>query len=371
MGNLQDGIHQMPVPVVIFDTPDQLHIHLENIHRQGREHVQGRIAGSEIIHLQTESPFTQLSQYIHNIRGILHIGRLCDFQVKIIRRQAGFGKNSVTIFNGKVTIKDYTRQIVRGNSWLHFRGGVEFGGYYGSRTMDTSPSGSDSYFVFESPVTYDRPAIDTVNGFPVVLHNYTVFDMRVDYAFTSGYWNNSGKVELNGHPQMITKWTGTGTISSTNGTVSLEYNPPAGLVCTNSNKFVGFAGLNMVGGGTVVMKGVSTSEGELVATNGVMELAEGASWANCSRVSVSGAGQIRVGRSAALPSRYTVYTLENEGARLFLADDVSLETYELRIDGKKQGPGIYGARAARSEWFDASGGGSIRVVSAGTQIIFK
>jgi len=284
---------------------------------------------------------------------------------------SGFGKNSVTIFNGKVAIKEYTRQIVRGNSRLYFKGGVEFGGYYGSRTMDTSPTVSDNYFVFESPVTYDRPAIDTVNGFPIVLHNYTVFDMRVDYAFTSGYWNNSGKVELNGHPQRITKWTGSGTISSTNDVVSLEYNPPAGLVCTNSNKFVGFAGLKMVGGGTVVMKGVSTSEGELAATNGVMELVGNASWANCSKVSVSDAGQIRVGHSAALPSRYTAYNLEDEGARLFLADGVSLETYELRIDGKKQGPGIYGARAALSEWFDASGGGSIRVLSAGTRVILK
>ena len=88
--DLDDDLQHAGILALVKGVADKLHVELEGIDRQGRDHIQGRVPCPEIIHLDPEAQAPQAVDCVNDLLGILGIGGLCDLQKELSRRQAVF-----------------------------------------------------------------------------------------------------------------------------------------------------------------------------------------------------------------------------------------------------------------------------------------
>lgn len=194
-------------------------------------------------------------------------------------------------FLGGVGQSEYSRIYMAGNAELYFGGKLTLGGYSGSRciTLNMEPSMTGNRVFLDCEVDYKNEGAP--DGFNVQIGFTDWYALR-DYVFTRGWTEISSRFHLNGHPQRMTKVTGDGTVSSTNAAANIELDYAATDTFTNSVKFVDLAGVRMVGAGTAVLKGESSTEGAFAVENGTVELV--GSWPNATKLTVTGDGCLKL-----------------------------------------------------------------------------
>ena len=71
-------------------TPDKCHIQLQDIDRHLIQHIQGRIAASEIVHFDDKAQFPQMADRLDDLSRILRVGAFRNLKMEPGRRQAVF-----------------------------------------------------------------------------------------------------------------------------------------------------------------------------------------------------------------------------------------------------------------------------------------
>ena len=89
-GKLDDKLQHAGVAALGKGVADKLHVQFQGVDGQGGEHIQGRIARAEVIHLHLKAQHTQGRDGLDDLVGVLGIGRLRDLQQQILRRQPVF-----------------------------------------------------------------------------------------------------------------------------------------------------------------------------------------------------------------------------------------------------------------------------------------
>ena len=207
-------------------------------------------------------------------------------------RWTHFGANGLIVFEKGFSLMEYTRQYLGGNTTVVILDRLYLGDSWGSRGFYPSSDHGrlSNRFLLDANVEYKNASMGFCIEFDGEWH------MLRDYCFTCGYLRGpyvDDTIHLNGHPQRVEKLEGSGYVSSTNAPAFLELSTPTGYSFTNRVIFAGHAGVRMMGGGEVVLKGESTSDGSVDVESGVMEL--DGTWLNASAVSVSGAGVLKIG----------------------------------------------------------------------------
>ena len=80
LGDVDHQLQHAQVPLVLQNVPDKLHVQLQGVDGQGGEHVQGGVAGAEIIHLHPEAEAPEVGHGADDLVGILRVGGLRDLQ---------------------------------------------------------------------------------------------------------------------------------------------------------------------------------------------------------------------------------------------------------------------------------------------------
>ena len=62
---------------------DCLHIQLQRVDRQGRNHVQGGVSGAEIVHFNPEAQVPQAGNHLDDLLRVLGVGGFGDLQVQV------------------------------------------------------------------------------------------------------------------------------------------------------------------------------------------------------------------------------------------------------------------------------------------------
>ena len=156
-----------------------------------------------------------------------------------------------------------------------------------------------------------------------------------DYAFSRGILRTgeSTSIDLRGHSQRFTTVDGAGTVVSTESPAVVEVATLEGATATNSLRFAGSSGLKMVGDGTLVAEGASTTTGGVEVTSGTLRMAT--SWPNATTATVSGSGVLVLESAKAFP-RSIVLSLSGTGGIELPAGSV-LRVAELRLTDPSTG----------------------------------
>lgn len=277
-----------------------------------------------------------------------------------------FGANGLVVFEKGFSMMEYTRQYLGGNTTVVILDRLYLGDSWGSRGLyPSSDNGKlSNRFLLDANVEYKNASMGFCIEFDGEWH------MLRDYCFTCGYLrgpNVYGTIHLNGHPQRIEKLEGSGYVSSTNAPAFLELSTPSGYSFTNRVVFAGHAGVRMMGGGEIVLKGESTSDGSVEVEGGVMEL--DGTWLNASAVSVSGAGVLKIGGpSGQAFGRDVTLRLSGTGG-IEIPEDKILHVGEFYLNGSDEPlkAGLYGS----SRTGGLVRGGYVQVGILGTLLIFR
>ena len=275
-------------------------------------------------------------------------------------------ETGLVVFEKGVSLMEYTRQYLGGNTTGVIRDRLYLGDSWGSRGLYPSSDNGrlSNRFLLDANVEYKNASMGFCIEFDGEWH------MLRDYCFTCGYLrgpNVYGTIHLNGHPQRIEKFTGSGYVSSTNVAAFLELSTPSGYSFTNSVVFAGHAGVKMMGGGEVVLKGESTSDGSVAVESGVMEL--DGTWLNASDVSVGGAGVLKIGVASGQAFGPMVSLRLSGSGGIEIPENKILHVGELYLAGSDEPrkPGLY--RSAQTGGLVR--GGSVQVGDVGTLLIFR
>ena len=132
----------------------------------------------------------------------------------------------------------------------------------------------------------------------------------------------------------------------------------------------GNVSIRMFGAGFHQLTGRAfASAGDLVATNGVLELAANASWLNGTNFVAVGTGRLRFGANNQVDSSIARLHIADQGV-VEIPDGVTLRVAEAELDGQLVDEGLY---AAGDSGIAAhiTGGGSLRVGKTGMMFIVK
>jgi hypothetical protein len=184
-----------------------------------------------------------------------------------------------------------------------------------------------------------------------------------DYAFSRGRFNTGENtfIDLRGHTQRFTTVGGAGTIVSSDAPAFVEVATPEGSTATNLLRFAGSAGLKMVGDGTLVAEGASTTTGGVEVTSGTLKMA--VSWPNATMATVSGNGVLELESAKAFP-RSVRLSLSGIGG-IELPEGSVLRVAELQLTDPSTGI----STSFTSGTFTAAN--SYGLVSGGTVVVGK
>ena len=240
-------------------------------------------------------------------------------------RRGTFAPNSTTYFNGGVFHYDYSLYILGNGAKVVYGGESRLTGSAGSRGMVFSlASGAAAAAVrFDGTVT-----LQDETTYYVSVAGISV-EFGRDYAFSRGILRTgeSTSIDLRGHSQRFTTVDGAGTVVSTESPAVVEVATLGGSTATNLLRFAGSSGLKMVGGGTLVAEGASTTTGGVEVTSGTLKMAT--SWPNATMATVSGSGVLVLESAKAFP-RSIMLSLSGTGGIELPAGSV-LRVAELRL----------------------------------------
>ena len=133
-------------------------------------------------------------------------------------------------------------------------------------------------------------------------------------------------------------------------------------------RFTGEAGFEMGGTGAVVFTNAIESAGRVGVTKGRLEFTETGSWLNCTNVTASGTGRLKLGQSKVFHRRANL-TIVDSGV-VELAEGVSHRFRHAFIDGVEVKPGLYSgaegpSSADKTYAAHFAGKGAIRVCGNG------
>ena len=138
-------------------------------------------------------------------------------------------------------------------------------------------------------------------------------------------------------------------------------------------RFTGAAGFTMCGTGAVVFTNAIESAGSVSVTKGRLEFTETGSWLNCTNVTASGTGRLKIAQAKTFKNRATL-TVSDSGV-VELAEGVCHNFHYAFIGGRKVKPGLYsGAEgpdsADKTYAAHFAGKGTIRVYGDGFLVVF-
>ena len=281
-------------------------------------------------------------------------------------RWTHFGANGLIVFEKGFSLMEYTRQYLGGNTTVVILDRLYLGSSWGSRGFYPSSDNGrlSNRFLLDANVEYLNASMGFCIEFDGEWH------MLRDYCFTCGYLRGpyvDGTIHLNGHPQRVERFEGSGYVSSTNAPAFLELSTPTGYSFTNRVIFAGHAGVRMMGGGEIVLKGESTSDGSVEVESGVMEL--DGTWPNASAVSVSGAGVLKIGGPSGQAFGPDVTLRLSGTGGIEIPEDKILHVGEFYLNGSDEPlkAGLYGS----SRTGGLVRGGYVQVGILGTLLIFR
>ena len=281
-------------------------------------------------------------------------------------RWTHFGANGLIVFEKGFSLMEYTRQYLGGNTTVVILDRLYLGDSWGSRGFYPSSDHGrlSNRFLLDANVEYKNASMGFCIEFDGEWH------MLRDYCFTCGYLRGpyvDDTIHLNGHPQRVEKLEGSGYVSSTNAPAFLELSTPTGYSFTNRVIFAGHAGVRMMGGGEVVLKGESTSDGSVDVESGVMEL--DGTWLNASAVSVSGAGVLKIGGPSGQAFGPDVTLWLSGTGGIEIPENKILHVGEFHLNGSEEPlkAGLYGA----SRTGGLVRGGYVQVGILGSLLIFR
>jgi hypothetical protein len=168
-------------------------------------------------------------------------------------------------------------------------------------------------------------------------------------------------LDLRGHTQRFTTVEGAGTVVSGDAPAFVEVATPEGSTATNLLRFAGLSGLKMVGDGTLVAEGASTTTGGVEVTSGILKMA--VPWPNAAAATVSGDGSLVLESAKALP-RSVRLSLSGSGG-IELPEGSVLRVAELQLTDPSTGV----STSFTSGTFTAAN--SYGLVSGGTVVVGK
>ena len=181
-------------------------------------------------------------------------------------------------------------------------------------------------------------------------------------------------IDLNGHVATfgnVTRLSGGTVTSETPGALVLS--AQSGTITNSAVRFTGAAGFKMAGTGAVWFNRAMESAGSLTVSKGTLGFTANGSWANCTNVTVSGTGRLKIAQSRTF-SKHATLTVSDSGV-VELGEGVCHKFHQAFIGGGKLEPGLYsGAEGPTSadKTYAAhfAGKGEIRVCGGGFLLVF-
>ena len=187
--------------------------------------------------------------------------------------------------------------------------------------------------------------------------------------------SGSSGLHLYGHDVAfgsITDMTG-GTVDSDLPGGVLRLTAQDAVITNKAVRFTGAAGFEMSGTGAVVFTNAIESAGSVAVTKGTLEFTGTGSWLDCTNVTVSGTGRLKIAQSRTF-SKHATLTASDSGV-VELGEGVCHKFHQAFIGGGKLEPGLYsGAEGPTSadKTYAAhfAGKGEIRVCGGGFLLVF-
>ena len=85
---LEYDLKHARIPALTESIADELHIQLQSVDRKPRNHVEGRIPGSEVIHLDRESHIPQLLYFLYDPVSIFRVGGFRDLKREVAETES-------------------------------------------------------------------------------------------------------------------------------------------------------------------------------------------------------------------------------------------------------------------------------------------
>lgn len=211
-----------------------------------------------------------------------------------------------------------------------------------------------------------------------------VFGGNSTTVFMPGFNNNktplstgASTVEFNATTQRVCQLFGgkSATLHGEAGSVLEAFGDQDGLalVKTLANHYVasrieGALSLKMAGTGTMLLKSQDfATTGDLVVTNGTLELAADATWTNGANVVVSGVGTLKLNAKENLSKTVTKLQVTDDG-KVDVAAGVRVKVAELWLNGVRQANGTY-QKGDETPWL--TGDGRLTVGSLGLVLFVR
>ena len=187
--------------------------------------------------------------------------------------------------------------------------------------------------------------------------------------------SGSSGLHLHGHDVAfgsITDMTG-GTVDSDLPGGVLRLTAQDAVITNKAVRFTGAAGFEMSGTGAVVFTNAIESAGSVAVTKGTLEFTGTGSWLDCTNVTASGTGRLKIAQSRTF-SKHATLTVSDSGV-VELGEGVCHKFHQAFIGGGKLEPGLYsGAEGPTSadKTYAAhfAGKGEIRVCGGGFLLVF-
>ena len=281
-----------------------------------------------------------------------------------------FGANSETVFTGGCHWETYVVPNAAAGARIVFEGalaGVDFysvGGTYVFRATGNKFSSPNSNY-----------------GCRVTLGAGATMRTEVDNAFNYTFekLNCNGTLDLAGCTQQFGPLAGSGTVTSEGMAVlrvnQVTHNVETPIITgpsTNTVSFIGGASLRKTGALDLYLAGASSTTGTLEVAEGVLGFANGGSWANSTKVIVSGTGRLVVSHSRTF-SKDVVLSIADSGV-VEIPQGVSFGVGDMIVNGDMVPHGTYGSAASGADATYAAhfaGGGTVRVGASGFFLIIR
>ena len=186
--------------------------------------------------------------------------------------------------------------------------------------------------------------------------------------------SGSGGLHLHGHDVAFGSIAtmAAGTVDSDVPGGVLRLTAQNASITNKAVRFTGAAGFTMCGTGAVVFTNAIESAGSVSVTNGRLEFTETGSWFNCTNVTASGTGRLKIAQPRTFRSRATL-TVADSGV-VELAEGVCHSFRHVFIGGKEVEPGVYAGEegpssANKTHAANFAGKGSIRVYGDGFLVV--